>query len=112
MGHAYSFEAWLDGKLVGGLYGVFFGGIFAGESMFAKVTDASKVTFVWAVEQMKLWGVELIDCQVYTDHLARFGARNISRTEYLKTLGNLYKKEIQISNSFDEGFDPLQNKRE
>lgn len=105
--YAHSFEAWQDGKLVGGLYGVLFGGVFAGESMFADVSNASKVAFVWAAKQLELWGVELIDCQVYTEHLERFGAKDIPRSEYLKRLSPLCKKEISFYNQFDEDFHPL-----
>lgn len=85
-GYAHSVEAWLDGKLVGGLYGLAIGRIFCGESMFARATDASKVAFVHLVEQLKAWQFELIDCQVYTDHLASFGAREVARTEFLDAL--------------------------
>ena len=107
LGYAHSFEAWQDGKLVGGLYGVLFGGVFAGESMFADVSNASKVAFVWAAKQLEIWGVELIDCQVYTEHLERFGAKDIPRSEYLKRLSSLCKKEISFYNQFDENFHPL-----
>jgi len=85
-GHAHSVEAFLDGELVGGLYGVGVGTLFSGESMFAHVSDASKVAFVWLVEQLKRWGYRLIDCQVPTDHLGRFGAVEISRQRYLEQL--------------------------
>lgn len=85
-GYAHSVEAWQDGKLVGGLYGVAIGKIFCGESMFARATDASKVAFVHLVEQLKAWGFELIDCQVYTDHLASFGAEEIERARFLDYL--------------------------
>lgn len=85
-GHAHSVEAWQDGKLVGGLYGVAVGKIFCGESMFARVTDASKVAFVHLVEQLTSWQFKLIDCQVYTDHLASFGAEEIERVHFLDYL--------------------------
>ncbi len=104
---AHSFEAWQDGVLVGGLYGVLVGGVFAGESMFAHVSNASKVAFVWAVRQMSLWGVEMIDCQVYTDHLARFGAREVPRVEYMQALRGLQHKPVSIGSTFDDGFFPL-----
>ena len=107
LGYAHSFEAWQDGTLVGGLYGVLFGGVFAGESMFADVSNASKVTFVWAAKQLELWGVELIDCQVYTEHLERFGAKDIPRPEYLNRLNLLCKKEVSLCDQFDKGFHPL-----
>lgn len=106
-GKAHSFEAWKDGVLVGGLYGVLIGGVFAGESMFAHVSNASKVTFVWAVRQLQQWGVELIDCQVYTDHLARFGAKEIPRNQYMVQLRRLQHKPVVIGSTFDDGFFPL-----
>ncbi len=85
-GHAHSAEAWLDGKLVGGLYGVTMGSAFFGESMFALETDASKVAFVHAVRRLEALGYTLIDCQVYTEHLASFGADEIPRHEFLGAL--------------------------
>ena len=95
------------GVLVGGLYGVSVGGIFAGESMFAQVSDASKVAFIWAVKQLQQWGVELIDCQVYTEHLERFGARDISRSEYMQRLKILQMKSVDIGSTFDPDFFPV-----
>jgi leucyl/phenylalanyl-tRNA--protein transferase len=86
-GLAHSAEAWLEGKLVGGLYGVSLGDVFFGESMFAREPDASKVAFVALVESLAAWGMTLVDCQVYTDHLARFGAEEWPRGEYLDELG-------------------------
>jgi len=80
LGCAHSAEAWLDGELVGGLYGVSLGGCFFGESMFASRADASKVAFVALVEQLARWEFDLIDCQVHTDHLARFGATEWPRS--------------------------------
>lgn len=86
-GFAHSVEAWLDGELAGGLYGVSLGGCFFGESMFADSSDASKTAFVRLVEQLRAWGFTLIDCQMHTEHLARFGAREIPRNEFLERLG-------------------------
>jgi len=87
LGFAHSIEAWdPDGKLVGGLYGVSLGGAFFGESMFAHAPDASKVAFTAAVRQLHLWNIKLIDCQVHTDHLERFGAHEIPREQYLELL--------------------------
>lgn len=86
MGFAHSFEAWQDDRLVGGFYGVSLGKCFFGESMFARVPDASKCTFATFARRMFDAGVPWIDCQVHTDHLARFGAREIPRTQYLKLL--------------------------
>ena len=85
-GFAHSVEAWQEGRLVGGLYGVSLGAAFFGESMFALAPDASKVAFVRLVEQLALWGIGLVDCQVYTDHLARFGAVEWTRKRYLSAL--------------------------
>ena len=85
-GCAHSVEAWQDGQLVGGLYGVALGGIYFGESMFAKAADASKIGFVHLVRQLAAWDFKLVDSQVYTDHLARFGARHVPRDDYLKRL--------------------------
>jgi leucyl/phenylalanyl-tRNA--protein transferase len=92
MGYAHSVEAWQDGKLVGGLYGVVIGKMFFGESMFAKVRDASKVAFATLVEQLKKDGFEMIDCQISSSHLKSLGAREISRSEFMKHLHKqLYK---------------------
>ncbi len=85
-GYAHSVESWLDGELVGGLYGVALGGVYFGESMFAKAPDASKIGFVHLVKQLAAWDFKVIDSQVYTDHLARFGARHIPRDDYLRRL--------------------------
>ena len=86
MGYAHSFEAWDGDELVGGLYGVSLGAAFFGESMFATKPDASKVAFCAAVRQLEAWGIGLIDCQVHTDHLARFGAHEVPRLRYLELL--------------------------
>ncbi len=86
LGFAHSVEAWREGELVGGLYGVNVGRMFFGESMFALADDASKVAFVAMVRQLERWGYDLVDSQVYTDHLARFGARDIPRDNYLELL--------------------------
>ena len=92
-GHAHSAEAWLDGELVGGLYGVTMGGVFFGESMFSLVPDASKAVFADLVPRLADLGYCLIDCQVYTEHLDRFGARDIPRHEFLGRLGRFLKVE-------------------
>lgn len=83
LGHAHSIEVWLDSELVGGLYGVVVGHVFCGESMFSKVANASKTALVWLCQQAHY---ALIDCQVYTDHLASMGAGMVSRTEYMAVL--------------------------
>jgi len=85
-GLAHSVEAFLEGELVGGLYGVSIGGAFMGESMFHTATDASKVCLYHLVERMKERGFVLLDSQYVTDHLSTFNARNISRKEYLNRL--------------------------
>lgn len=85
-GIAHSCETWLDGELVGGLYGVAIGKVFFGESMFHTKTDASKVAFCSLVKQLSLWGFKLIDCQVHTDHLISLGAEEISRRQFSSLL--------------------------
>jgi leucyl/phenylalanyl-tRNA--protein transferase len=92
LGFAHSIEAWSEGELMGGLYGVSLGGAFFGESMFARRSDASKIAFVALVEQLVKWKIELIDCQVRTAHLARFGARSIPRARYLEELRRALSK--------------------
>ena len=88
LGYAHSAEAWLDDQLVGGLYGVSLGAAFFGESMFARAGDASKVAFVTLVEQLDRWGIDLVDCQVHTEHLARFGAAEWPRERFLRRLAD------------------------
>ena len=108
LGYAHSAEAWLDGELVGGLYGVALGGLFSGESMFARKSDSSKVAFVWLVRQLQAWGFSLIDCQVRTEHLARFGAVELPRERYLEQLRALIHQRGQPGLwSLDAGFSPL-----
>ena len=89
LGHAHSVEAWEEGELVGGLYGVAVGRLFSGESMFALRPDASKVAFVHLVRQLWQWGFPLVDCQVHTQHLQRFGAIEIARADYLEHVRHL-----------------------
>ena len=86
VGYEHSVESWHEGELVGGLYGVVLGRVFFGESMFAQKTDASKVAFVRLVQLLREWDFALIDCQVSTVHLKRFGAREIPRKEFLNRL--------------------------
>jgi leucyl/phenylalanyl-tRNA--protein transferase len=85
-GVAHSFEAWRSGELVGGLYGIALGKIFFGESMFHTQSDASKIAFVHCINQLKSQGFALIDCQVYSEHLASLGAEEISRAEFSQLL--------------------------
>lgn len=86
LGFAHSAEAWEGDRLVGGLYGVSLGRCFFGESMFAVAGDASKTAFATLVQQLSRWGVDLVDCQVHTEHLARFGATEWPRDEFLHAL--------------------------
>jgi leucyl/phenylalanyl-tRNA---protein transferase len=85
-GYAHSAEAWLNGELVGGLYGIGIGQVFFGESMFYIETDASKVAFASLVERLCLWGYKIVDCQVSTGHLMNFGAEEIARSEFAMLL--------------------------
>jgi leucyl/phenylalanyl-tRNA---protein transferase len=86
-GHAHSIECWRDETLVGGLYGVGFGGVFCGESMFSRADDASKVALAWLVALMRRAGARLLDCQFMTDHLASLGAVEIAQARYVALLG-------------------------
>ena len=85
-GHAHSVEAWEGNRLAGGLYGLALGRAFFGESMFSRVPDASKVAFARLVQQLRTWDFGLIDCQVQSDHLARFGAAPMPRERFLALL--------------------------
>ncbi len=92
MGFAHSAEAWTDGELVGGLYGIRMGKAFFGESMFSKKSNASKFAFIKFVQQLQDDGVELIDCQVHTEHLESLGAKMIPRALFLETINRLIKQ--------------------
>ena len=85
-GHAHSIEVWQDGELVGGLYGVKLGRAFFGESMFSRVTDASKVALAWLVARLQVGGYTLLDCQFMTPHLASLGAISVPRRSYVALL--------------------------
>jgi leucyl/phenylalanyl-tRNA---protein transferase len=89
LGYAICMESWLDGKLVGGCYGVKIGKMFYGESMFHHVTDASKIAFVNLVSHLKNRQVEMIDCQMKTPLLTSFGGREIAREEFMQNLTKL-----------------------
>ena len=86
LGFAHSIEAWRGDQLVGGLYGVGLGRIFFGESMFAREDDASKIAFATLLAQLSAWDFALVDCQVHTEHLERFGAEERPRAEFLSIL--------------------------
>ncbi len=88
-GYAHSIETWVDGELAGGLYGVAIGRAFFGESMFTRVTDASKVALVALTQQLRAWHFGVIDCQMRTEHLAKFGAREIPRARFAQLLAEL-----------------------
>lgn len=83
-GYAHSAEVWLNDELAGGLYGVRLGNLFFGESMFSHVSNASKYAFITYVQELIKEGIQLIDCQVYTEHLESLGARMIEREEFMK----------------------------
>nr|WP_294865102.1 leucyl/phenylalanyl-tRNA--protein transferase [uncultured Pseudogulbenkiania sp.] len=89
LGLAHAFETWQQGVLVGGLYGVALGRMFYGESMFSRVSNASKLAFVHMSRHLQSCGFAMIDCQMYTPHLASLGARRIPRHEFLATLKEL-----------------------
>jgi len=86
LGYAHSAEAWVNGELTGGLYGIRLGKIFFGESMFSKASNASKFAFINYVKQLQKEDVQLIDCQIYTDHLKSLGATMIERKNFIDLL--------------------------
>ena len=92
IGYAHSAETWQNGELVGGLYGIKLGKAFFGESMFSKRSNASKFAFISWVEELKRQGVQLIDCQVYTEHLESLGARMIPRSEFIEIVSVLVQQ--------------------
>ena len=94
MGYAHSVECWLDDELVGGLYGIALGKIFFGESMFSRQSNASKVAFVYLAEKLLERGFDLIDCQLKTEHLMQFGAREIPGAEFQ----DLLAKSVDFTN--------------
>ena len=87
-GYAHSIESWFEGELAGGLYGIALGSAFFGESMFTRKSNASKVAFVTLVQQLLQWKFTIIDCQVTTEHLLSFGAKEIPRSEFLGILAS------------------------
>lgn len=101
-GCAHSVECRLNGNLVGGLYGVRLGGAFFGESMFSRTTDASKVALVHLVAKLKASGFTLLDTQFITDHLARFGAVEVSRDAYRDMLARAIASPVQFDPSADD----------
>jgi len=105
LGCCHSAEVWINGELAGGVYGVAIGGVFYGESMFYKISNASKIAFVCMVKMLDIWGVEIIDCQMKTDNLKRFGADFVSLKNFISLIESLRKKEIKSPKPFwDIGF--------
>ena len=107
LGHAHSVEVWSGQTLVGGLYGVALGKLFAGESMFSRASDTSKTALVWLVRQLGLWGFEMVDAQIRTYTLMSMGAVELERTEYLERIQPMVRAQGRIGRwTFDPDFDP------
>ena len=106
-GHAHSVETWISGELAGGLYGVALGRAFFGESMFNRTADASKLALAHLARQLERWSYGMIDCQMTTAHLARFGAREIPRAEFMRKLKELvnYPQTVREWRFDDDLFD-------
>jgi leucyl/phenylalanyl-tRNA--protein transferase len=102
MGHAHSVECWLNGELVGGLYGVSMCGVFFGESMFSRHVDSSKVALVHLILRLRSAGFRLLDAQFITKHLSRFGAHEISRDAYRKQLAAALKMEVDFNTIIEQ----------
>ena len=103
LGFAHSVECWIDDELVGGLYGVSIAGAFFGESMFTRVTDASKVALVHLVARLEHAGYRMLDTQFITDHLARFGAVEVPRQEYREHLQDALSVEVEFPVELPDG---------
>lgn len=97
MGLAHSVESYLDGELVGGLYGIIVGKVFCGESMFAHVSDASKAAYAVLIKHLKAWGYDFVDCQVPTNHLQSLGAHEVHREYFLMRLSAVKMDTIEHS---------------
>ena len=102
LGVAHSVESYYEGELVGGLYGVAVGGVFCGESMFSKRSDASKAAYYVLVQHLKKWGYSFVDCQVPTPHLASLGAKEVPRELFLKRLYEVRYDLLSHSWEIDE----------
>lgn len=94
-GIAHSVESYLDGELVGGLYGIVVGKVFCGESMFSHVSDASKSAYAVLVKHLKEWGYDFVDCQVPTSHLQSLGAHEVHREYFLMRLNNVNMERLE-----------------
>jgi leucyl/phenylalanyl-tRNA---protein transferase len=103
LGRCHSVEVWSGDTLVGGLYGVALGGAFFGESMFSRVTNASKIAMVHLVARLRAGGFSLLDCQFITDHLRQFGAEEISRAAYHTLLEDALRRPAEFHSLPDEG---------
>lgn len=99
-GFAHSAEAWFNGELAGGLYGVAVGKVFFGESMFSKRTDASKIAFYYLVRQLQRWGFMLIDCQVQSEHLDSLGAESIPRPSFIQMLNQFCSADLNLTQAW------------
>lgn len=107
-GYAHSVEAWLENRLVGGLYGISIGGGFFGESMFSHVSDASKVTLVYLVRQLRRWDFDFVDAQVSSSHLASLGAEDIRRSLFMDLLQSALTKRTRRGRwQLDGGLDVI-----
>lgn len=98
LGFAHSVEAWREGNLVGGLYGISLGKAFFGESMFAKESNASKFAYITLVQKLKNLHFQIIDCQVYTEHLQSLGAVNMPRADFIRQVENALREETITGN--------------
>ena len=96
LGFAHSVETWIDGELVGGLYGVSIRGLFAGESMFSRAVDSSKIALVYLVEHLRRHRFVVLDTQFMTEHLQKFGAIEIPRSEYKRKLDKALRAETEF----------------
>lgn len=101
LGLAHSVEVWQDGNLVGGLYGMAIGAVFFGESMFSLVPDSSKIALVHLSRSLSEWGFRMIDCQVYTQHLASLGAEEIPRQLFCRNLSDWTRMKGRIGSWSD-----------
>jgi leucyl/phenylalanyl-tRNA--protein transferase len=101
LGHAHSVEAWYAGILAGGTYGVAIGGLFAAESMFFSVADASKVALVALVNHLRLRRYHLLDIQQLTPHMRRFGAIEITRSDYLRRLASAVQQPVTFGDHLE-----------
>jgi leucyl/phenylalanyl-tRNA--protein transferase len=97
LGYAHSVEVWHGGELAGGLYGVTLGGFFAGESMFSRIRDASKVALVHVMERLRAGGFQLFDVQFLNEHTRSLGATEVSRCEYLCRLRTALRTHASFS---------------